>query len=238
MSKKSSGVQQPSLNEADQLRFEQDLPQWLAGHLSLEQAQWMQHMQQHHESLAAQSRWLVDARSVVREQVAQEDTREAWALLSQRLLFAQALSVLRSDKEAQPPKGPRWLHWLLGHPGWANAAAAAAVVLVVGQAGWIASRPDPEASTAGWRSLDLEDMPSAHLPATRLHIRVKPHVSSTEMAAASVAIKGDALDSDVAWQAQNDGSWVLTIAPAVEDSQGLLSRFKALPLTEQVQLLP
>ena len=135
MSEKPSSEQPSLLSEADELRFEQDLPQWLAGHLPPDQAQWMQQMQQRHARLAEQAQWLLDARSVMREQVGQENTDEAWAILSQRLMSAPALAPtqLRSDKEASRPQGPRWLRWLLDHPGWANVAAAAAVVLVAGR---------------------------------------------------------------------------------------------------------
>ena len=67
MSEKPSEAQQPPLGEADQLRFEQDLPQWLAGHLLPEQAQWMQQMQERYPSLAEQMEWLIDTRTVLRD---------------------------------------------------------------------------------------------------------------------------------------------------------------------------
>lgn len=240
MSEKPSSEQPSLLSEADELRFEQDLPQWLAGHLPPDQAQWMQQMQQRHARLAEQAQWLLDARSVMREQVGQENTDEAWAILSQRLMSAPALAPtqLRSDKETSRLQGPRWLRWLLDHPGWANAAAAAAVVLVVGQAGWIASRLGPETSTAGWRSMGLDDLQSAHQPGTRMLIRLKPGSFSAEMAAANASIAGSAINIEVSWQAQADGRWILKIAPVADDPQILLSRVRSLPFVEQAQLLP
>ena len=240
MSEIPFGAPQSPLSEADQLRFEQDLPQWLAGHLPAEDAQWMQQMQQQHASLAEQSQWLQDARSVMREQVAQEDTDEAWAILSHRLMPAPALAPtqMRTDQETAQPTGPRWLRWLLGHPGWANVAAAAAIVLVVGQAGWIATRPDAQDSAAGWRGMELDDLQTLAQPATRIQVRLKPGVSASEMAAANAVIAGGAINLDASWQAQPDGSWILRVAPAAENPQALLSRVQSLPLIEQAQLLP
>ena len=135
MNEKPSDSQQASLSEADQLRFEQELPQWLSGHLPHEQAQWMEQMQQRHESLAQQLQWLDDARAVLRDEVVQEDTQDAWALLSHKLMQEQ--TPTNEHTKSQPNKssessGPRWLKWLQIHPGWANVAAAAAVVLIVG----------------------------------------------------------------------------------------------------------
>lgn len=238
MSEKPSSEQPSLLSEADELRFEQDLPQWLAGQLPPDQAQWMQQMQQRHARLAEQALWLLDARSVMREQAGQENTDEAWAILSQRLMSvpARAPTQLRSNQRSQL-QGPRWLRWLLDHPGWANAAAAAAVVLVVGQAGWIASRPGLETSTAGWRSMGLDDLQSAHQLDTRMLIRLKPGSSSAEMAAANTGIVGSAINMEISWQAQADGRWILRIVPVADDPQALLSRVRSLPFVEQAQLL-
>ena len=245
MSETPFGAQQPPLSEEDKLRFEQDLPQWLAGHLPPEQAQWMQQMQLRHPDLAEQADWLLDARTVLRDEVATEDTTEAWALLSHRLMEAPALAPTngvsaetKTEAHRQAgaeSRGPRWLKWLQIHPGWANAAAAAAVVLIVGQAGWIVSQSDSQASTADWRSLDLDDLQAAPSSMTRIQLQLKPGTSSAEMAAAQAAIADAAMNSDVSWQAQPQGAWVLRVVPAVKDEPALLARLNKLPFIVQAQ---
>ena len=111
MNEKPSDSSLPLLSEADQLRFEEDLPQWFAGHLPPEQAQWMAQMQERHVSLASQVEWLSDMRTVLRTEAAQEDTHEAWALLSHKLMHAQEVPTsdhISSEPGASSePSGPR-----------------------------------------------------------------------------------------------------------------------------------
>lgn len=241
MNEKPSDSQQASLSEADQLRFEQELPQWLSGHLPHEQAQWMEQMQQRHESLAQQLQWLDDARAVLRDEVVQEDTQDAWALLSHKLMQEQ--TPTNEHTKSQPNKssessGPRWLKWLQIHPGWANVAAAAAVVLIVGQAGWIATRPDPDTSTAGWRSLDIDDLNGAATSSTQLQVQLKSGVSVEEMAKVQSIIADLAINSDISWHMQSTNLWVLRVQPAVKDEQALADGLKALPFIDQARPQP
>ena len=241
MNEKPSDSPQTSLSEADQLRFEQDLPQWLAGHLPPEQAQWMEQMKQLHEALARQVEWLGDARAVLRAEVAQEDTQDAWALLSRKLMQEQTPTnepTKSKPSESSESSGPRWLKWLQIHPGWANVAAAAAVVLIVGQAGWIVSRPDAQISTAGWRSLDIDDLHGAATSSTQLQVQLKPDASVAEMAKVESIIRGLAINSDISWRMQSANVWALRAVPAVKDEQALVDGLKALPFVEQARAQP
>ena len=237
MSEKPSEAQQPPLSEADQLRFEQDLPQWLAGHLLPERAQWMQQMQERYPSLAEQMEWLIDTRTVLRDEAATEDTQEAWALLAHKLKPAPALAPTNGSarKPADRSDAPRWLKWLQIHPGWANAAAAVAVVLIVGQAGWIVTRPDAQTTTADWRTLEIDDLQPASSSVTRIQLQLKPDTSSEDMAAAQKAIADAAMNSDVSWQAQPQGTWVLRVSPGVKDEPALLARLSALPFVVRAE---
>ena len=242
MNEKPSDSSQPSLSEADQLRFEEDLPQWLAGHLPPEQAQWMTQMQERHASLASQVEWLSDMRTVLRAEAAQEDTHEAWALLSRKLMHAQ--KVPTSDHISRAPSessGPRWLKWLQIHPAWANVAAAAAVVLIVGQAGWIVTRPDPHTNSAGWRSLDIDDMhgtPASAASGTHIQLQLKVGTSVAEMASVKTAVVGQTMSAEVSWRSLSANVWVVQVEPAVKDEQALVDRLKVLPFIEQARQLP
>ena len=237
MSEKPSEAQQPPLSEADQLRFEQDLPQWLAGHLLPEQAQWMQQMQERYPSLAEQMEWLIDTRTVLRDEAATEDTQEAWALLAHKLKPAPALAPTNGSarKPADRSGAPRWLKWLQIHPGWANAAAAVAVVLIVGQAGWIVTRPDTQTTTADWRTLEIDDLQPASSSVTRIQLQLRSDASSADMAAAQKVIADIAMNSDVSWQVQPQGTWVLRVSPGVKDESALLARLSALPFVVRAE---
>ena len=245
MNEKPSDSSLPLLSEADQLRFEEDLPQWLAGHLPPEQAQWMTQMQERHVSLASQVEWLSDMRTVLRTEAAQEDTHEAWALLSHKLIHAQEVPTsdhISSEPGASSePSGPRWLKWLQIHPAWANVVAAAAVVLIVGQAGWIVTRPDPHTNSAGWRSLDIDDMrgmPASAASATHIQLQLRPSVSLAEMASVKTAVEGQTMSAEVSWRPLSANVWVVQVEPAVKDEQALVDRLKILPFVEQARPLP
>lgn len=229
------------LDPQDQQRFEEDLPAWLAGRLDASRAQWMHTMQQRHAALAEQVRWLAEARAVLREEAGTENTERAWSLLMQKMQADEGRTAAKA--------APRWLHWMFGHPLWANAAAALAVLLVVGQAAWIVSSPGgtpakPAGPEAGWRSTDLEDLqPSAEASATRIQIRLQDGSRSADMAllsqlAQSAQPVAAAGLQGVAWHAQPDGTWILQIRPAVPDAAALLHRIQAQPAVRSARLLP
>lgn len=232
---------EPSSQEQE--RFDSELPAWLAGQLSDDDAAWMEDMQPKHKTLALQALWLRDARAVIRDEAASQNTDAAWGLLEKRLQadsFAQPASPRPSKViAAREPKVARWLQWLLGHPGWANAAAAMAVVLVVGQAAWIATGADTgqpvaevDADTTAWRSLNFEDLQASGV---RIQVRLKAQSLGTDLAAIARDLSADA---PVAWLAQADGSWLLQIGPQYADTQVLLGKLRAHPQVEQAQLLP
>ena len=232
---------EPSSQEQE--RFDSELPAWLAGQLSDDDAAWMEDMQAKHKTLALQALWLRDARAVIRDEAASQNTDAAWGLLEKRLQadsFAQPASPRPSKVvDAREPKVARWLQWLLGHPGWANAAAAMAVVLVVGQAAWIATgsgtgQPvaEVDADTPAWRSLDFEDLQASGV---RIQVRLKAQSLGSDLAAIARDLSADA---PAAWLAQADGSWLLQIGPKNADAQVLLGKLRAHPQVEQAQLLP
>lgn len=232
---------EPSSQEQE--RFDSELPAWLAGQLSDDSAAWMEDMQAKHKTLALQALWLRDARAAIRDEAASQNTDAAWALLEKRIQadsFVQPVSP-RPSKEAaaREPKVARWLQWLLGHPGWANAAAAMAVVLVVGQAAWIAAGPgsgqpvvEADADTPAWRSLDLDDLQASGV---RIQLRLKAQSLSTDLATIARDLSADV---SAAWLAQADGSWLLQLGGKNADAQVLLAKLKAHPQVEQAQLLP
>lgn len=247
-----SEYQGSSPGEQELARFENDLPAWLAGQLNDSDASWMEVMQTRHKALALQALWLRDARAVIREDAEAQNTDAAFALLEKRIQADRPVPVSESPRKlsaAAEPKVAGWLRWLLGHPGWANAAAALAVVLVVGQATWIALEPGHESSlgpsreragagldadTPAWRALDLDDL-QALGSGVRIQLRLKAQSLGSDLAAIARDLNGDA---PAAWLAQPDGSWQLHLAQRPENAQALLEKLKANPQIEQAQLLP
>ena len=231
MSEKPTPNQPSQFSEADLQRFENDLPQWLLGQLSPAQAQWMQKVQQRHAHLANEAAWLVDFKAVVRQEAIDENTDAAWSELTHRLVE----SAPHKQRTEYVPR--QWLlcclHWLLGHPGWAHTAAALVIVLVLGQATWIVSTPE-QMQRPEWRSLEMVDLQVAATQSVRVKIQLRAGSLGTDMAALAVVAAGSA---DAVWQAQPDGTWVLTISPVAQDAQALLARLQAQPAVVQAQLL-
>lgn len=243
MSDKEFSAQAPQEPDAaDRLRFEQDLPQWLAGQLTAEQSQWMQQMRARYPSLSEQSDWLTETRRVMRQEAAQEDTDLAWSLLADKLVAPQTAGPVQEKRNVRVddkpgPSIPRWLQWLFVHPGWARVTAVATVVLVLGQAGWIASHSAPEISGAGWRSGDLDSLRGEKPPVTKVQLRLRAEGRAADMAALTQLIQSHAPDAQVTWIPQANGYWILSISPMASDELALVQQLKAQPLLEQVRLV-
>lgn len=223
----------PSAQELE--RFDDALPSWLAGQLSESDAAWMEEMQARHQELAMQALWLRDARLAMREEAATQDTQAAWELLQERIHMPDKTE----HKPATDVKASRWLQWLFGNPGWANAVAGLAAVLIVGQAIWIAAGMTPDVrpmqqDTPAWRSLDFDD-----LLAGDQGVRVQLHLKAQSLSA-DLNLLARSLDGQSAsvWQPQADGSWILHMQAQGVDAQQLLSQLRQSPLVEKVQLLP
>lgn len=182
-----------------------------------------------------QALWLRDARLAMREEAATQDTQAAWELLQERIHVPDKTE----HKPATDVKASRWLQWLFGNPGWANAVAGLAAVLIVGQAIWIAAGMTPDVrpmqqDTPAWRSLDFDD-----LLAGDQGVRVQLHLKAQSLSA-DLNLLARSLDGQSAsvWQPQADGSWILHMQAQGVDAQQLLSQLRQSPLVEKVQLLP
>lgn len=223
----------PSAQELE--RFDSDLPAWLAGHLNESDEAWMEKMQARHQELALQVLWLRDARLAMREEAATQDTAAAWELLQARIHVSERVQ----PEHKSAPKVARWLQWLLGNPGWANALAGLAAVLIVGQGMWIAAgmatdadREQQEAPV--WRSLDFDDLkPGGH--GVRIQLHLKEQSLGADLNRLALSLNAQAAS---AWLPQADGSWVLQMDGQDVDVQRLLTQLKQSPLVEKAQLLP
>lgn len=75
----------PSLTPEAQQQFEEQLPEWLAGQLDAQTAQWMHAMQQRHPQLQSATEELQSLRHSLRDLAQHENTDAAWALLQSKL---------------------------------------------------------------------------------------------------------------------------------------------------------
>lgn len=75
----------PSLTPEAQQQFEEQLPEWLAGQLDAQTAQWMHAMQQRYPQLQAATEELQALRHSLRDLAQHENTDAAWALLQSKL---------------------------------------------------------------------------------------------------------------------------------------------------------
>lgn len=80
----------------------------------------------------------------------------------------------------------------------------------------------------------MADLQVAATQSVRVKIQLRAGSLGTDMAALAVVAAGSA---DAVWQAQPDGTWVLTISPVAQDAQALLARLQAQPAVVQAQLL-
>lgn len=222
------------LTEAQQLRFEQDVPQWLSGQLSPEDAAWMEAMLRSYPVLDEQLQWQKDVRDLIREEAAQENTDDAWAMLAQRIAQDARDAESVKDVKTQPHRAaPAWLRWLLGHPGWANACAVAVLAVVLGQAAWIVGGASDPAPHTQWRALDMESLePARPVQAIHLRIALEPDSMARDLAEVAQALA----DTRCSWQPQPDGTWSVTLQLQPQQLEPLLQALRALPAVARVEL--
>lgn len=231
MSEKQAQSKLSHLSETEQQRFENNLLQWLSGHLSPDETQWMQQVQQRHAQLANEVAWLADFRAMVRQGAKEENTDAAWSNLQNRIVLP---SKHGAHAENIPDKWLlRWLQWLVGHSGLAHTAAVLVVTVVLGQAIWIFST-NQEAQAPEWRSFGIENLQVAEPQAIRVQIQLQEGSLSADMAALANTIGS----AEVIWQTQPDGTWILTISQAATDPSALLTLLQTQPGVAQVRLLP
>lgn len=263
----------PSLTPEAQQQFEEQLPEWLAGQLDAQTAQWMDSMQQRHPQLQAATEELQALRHSLRDLAQHENTDAAWALLQSKLAAdaiaaspASPAAHAGSTRQGTPAtetaadpaadvathtapgrarpasqtapsrQPPRWLQWLWGHPEWANAAAACAVVAVCAPSAWLVwQQPAPTESTdTAWRGTDLSHLAPAAPAHTRLLLQLQPGSSADVLRSLASAAGADT----ALWQAHADNAWVLQLPQAAADPNALLQRLRAQPQVASVRWLP
>lgn len=256
----------PSLTPEAQQQFEEQLPEWLAGQLDAQTAQWMHSMQQRHPQLQAATEELQALRHSLRDLAQHENTDAAWALLQSKLA-ADAIAAspavnagsarqgtpaaetaadvathtapghARPAALSTPPRQPpRWLQWLWGHSEWANAAAVCAVVAVCAPSAWLVWQ-HPAPTEPTDTAWRGTDL-SQLAPAAPAHTRLLLQLQPGSSADALHTLATAAGADTALWQAHADNAWVLQLPQAAADPDALLQRLRAQPQVASVRWLP